>query len=358
NCFTIDNYRTFFKTDGDLGFDIFAATFYLLSRYEEYLPHQKDEYDRYAHKNSLAYKEGFLNQPLINVWLQNLRVLLKNKFPDSPLPEPEFNFIPTYDIDEAFSYCYKGIKRTAGGIMRSVFKGEFTQLAERIRVLSRKEKDPFDSFEWMDQLHAKFNLEPKYFFLLAEKKGIYDKNISTGKAIIRQLVKKLVEKYQSGIHPSWQSGDKPGLIKREIETLSAITEKPVTISRQHYIRFTLPQTFRHLIEAGIKEDHSMGYGSINGFRASVASPFYWYDLEKEEKTDLMLYPFCFMDANAYFEEKLSPDEALDELLYYYDAVKKVNGTFITLWHNTFLGTAKMFRGWREVYENFLKQFAG
>ena len=99
----------------------------------------------------------------------------------------------------------------------------------------------------------------------------------------------------------------------------------------------------------------MGYGSINGFRASVASSFYWYDLEKEEQTNLLLHPFCFMEANSFFEQKYLPQRAYEEMMHYYNAVKAVNGTLITIWHNNFLGTYPTFRGWRDVYEEFIRQ---
>ena len=99
----------------------------------------------------------------------------------------------------------------------------------------------------------------------------------------------------------------------------------------------------------------MGYGSINGFRASVASPFYWYDLEKEEATYLLLYPFCYMEANSFFEQKITPQQALEEMRHYYQQVKKVNGTFISIWHNTFLGTDERFKGWRDVYYQFIQE---
>ena len=79
------------------------------------------------------------------------------------------------------------------------------------------------------------------------------------------------------------------------------------------------------------------------------------DLEKEERTDLEIYPFCFMDANAYYEQRLTPQSAYNELQYYHDTVKKVNGTLITIWHNNFLGTGATFAGWREIYERFIIQ---
>lgn len=99
----------------------------------------------------------------------------------------------------------------------------------------------------------------------------------------------------------------------------------------------------------------MGYGSINGFRASVASSFYWYDLEKEERTDLRIFPFCFMDANAYYEQRYTAAQAMTELMHYYHLIHKVNGLMITVWHNTFLGSDPQFAGWKEVYEIFLKE---
>lgn len=97
----------------------------------------------------------------------------------------------------------------------------------------------------------------------------------------------------------------------------------------------------------------MGYGSTNGFRASVSSPFYWFDLEKDKQTDLQVFPFCFMDANSFFEQKLSPVQAKEELITYYDEVKAVSGTMVIIFHNTFLGSDPLFSGWREMYSEVL-----
>ena len=224
-----------------------------------------------------------------------------------------------------------------------------------MNVRSGSIPDPYDSFGWMDRLHEKHSLTPRYFFLVAVKSGKYDKNISPSKQPMQTLIRNHAKKYDIGIHPSWQSGDDPEKLKLEILKLGHITGKQVLSSRQHYIRFTLPETFRLLIEAGIESDFSMGYGSINGFRASVASPFYWYDLEKEQQTNLLIYPFCYMDANSFFEQKFSPQQALEEMRQYRDIIKPVNGTMITVWHNTFLGTGKLFNGWREVYEQFISE---
>ena len=357
NCFNVDNYKAFFQTEGDFAFDIFAASFYLLSRYEEYLPHKKDIYGRYAHENSLAFREGFLQLPLINIWAKAFRSQLEAKFPGYVFnkPEPRIPFLATYDIDQAYSYKHKPIWKNAIGFLRSLAKGKVHSVKERWDVLTGKENDPFDAYRWMDQLNKKYNLATFYFFIVANAAGKYDKNISPAKKGMQDIIRQHANQYHTGIHPSWQSGDDISLIEKERRTLEKITGTKITDSRQHYIRFTLPQTFRHLITAGIKNDFSMGYGSINGFRASVASSFYWFDLEKNETTSLLLYPFCYMDANSFYEQQYSPQQAFDEMKHYYNAVTAVNGTMVSIWHNNFLGSDKLYAGWKEAYEKFIAE---
>jgi len=172
---------------------------------------------------------------------------------------------------------------------------------------------------------------------------------------MRSLISYHANGYTVGIHPSWQSGDEEAVLMEEVDELEGITGSPVKYSRQHYIRINLPQTYRRLLDLGIEKDFSMGYGSSNGFRASIASSFYWYDLQAEKQTTLMLFPFCFMDSNSFYEDQLTPKAAFAELMKYYRNIKLVNGLMVTIWHNHFLGTDKSFTGWKEMYELFMKE---
>ncbi|MEO6733421.1 MAG: polysaccharide deacetylase family protein [Ferruginibacter sp.] len=349
DCFQEHDYKAFFKTIGtDFPFDIFAASFYLLSRFEEYLPHEKDIYGRYAHENSIAFKENFLHLPLINIWVRHLVKILQSRFPLFSVHPRPFTYIPTYDIDMAFSYKCKGLLRNTGGFVKS-------PSLERIKVLLGLKKDPFDSFEWLNQFHIQNNLQPIYFFLMAAKNSTYDKNILPQRKTMGKLIRQHAEKYAIGIHPSWQTGDETALLKKEKEQLENISELSVTKSRQHYIRFNLPKGYRLLMDSGITDDYSMGYGSINGFRASVASSFNWFDLEKNEASLLRIHPFCFMEANSFYEQKFTPAQAFDELMQYYSICKKMEGQLITIWHNNFLGTDPQFAEWRDIYERFIHQ---
>jgi hypothetical protein len=357
-CFDWQGLKVFFRTGGDISFDIFAATFYLTSRYEEYLPHIKDEFGRYAHTNSLAFREHFLHLPLVNLWWNQLSLFLSKRYRYSPqnTSSTAFQFIPTYDVDIAYSYKDKGIVRTTGALIKEISGGNIKAINERIDVLAGKRKDPFDTFGWLDTLNKKHQLQPVYFFLLAGKNGAYDKNNSPHSPAMKYLIAEHAGRYSVGTHPSWQSNDSFDILLEEIKKLQHLTGRRITQSRQHYIKMTLPQTYRLLIDAGITDDYSMGYGSINGFRASVASSFFWYDLTHDHTTHLLVHPFCFMDANCIFEQHLTAQQAGYELYQYYTTVKQVNGTLITIFHNHFLTEQPEWQPWRKMYEAFLEKY--
>jgi hypothetical protein len=356
-CFDWNGLKIFFKTEGDIPFDIFAASLYLISRYEEYLPHEKDMYGRYAHINSIAFKENFLQIPLVNLWMKEFSKLLQAHDSRLTIQASAFKFIPTYDIDIADNYLHHSLKHNVGNAFKAIVNRQSSAVNEIINVLWKRKPDPFDIYNWLDRLHEKYNLSPAYFFLLAEKRRKYDKNISPESEAMKKIIQRHAEKYDVGIHPSWQSGDDEKILKNEIETLKKITGKEVFQSRQHYIKMQFPETYQLSVKNKISEDYSMGYASINGFRASFASSFFWYDLGKEEKTNLKIHPFCFMEANSFFEQHYSAQQAAEELQEYHDAVKSVNGTLITIFHNHFLTQQKEWIEWRKMYENFLKKFA-
>ena len=357
DCFDWEGLKVFFKTDGDIPFDIFSTSFYLISRYEEYLPHALDEYGRYAHTNSLAYKEGFLNLPLVNLWMKAFSAVLQKKFSHLQLniQHSTFKIIPTYDIDIAYSYLHQPLLKNIFGFYRDLLQGKLDQVAERANVYSGRKKDPFDVYDWLDALHERYGLKPVYFFLLAEKRKGVDKNSNPHTKGMQDLIQRHVKHYTIGIHPSWQSGDSDEVLKTEMRILSKVTSEKVERSRQHYLRMRLPITYRRLINVGIKNEYSMAYGTVNGFRASYALPFRWFDLEKDSITSLTIHSFCYMDSTAVFQQRETEEMALTELQHYFDIVKSVNGELITLFHNDFLTEQPEWMGWRKMYADFLER---
>ena len=349
---------TFYQTNdnSDLPFDPFAASFYLVSRYEEYLPYQPDQFGRFPAKASVAYQNGFLKKPVVNHYANWIKELILEKFPETIFPAKPFEFMPTYDVDAAYAIKYKGLLRTVAGIGSSLIRRDMRELRRRFDVIFNGKRDPYDTFDYMISLQKEHLLEPKYFFLVGDYDE-YDKNVSLQVNEFRYLIKSINDYAEVGIHPSFASNQDFDRLKMEVQRLSGVLNKEIRISRQHFLKLHIPNTYQRLIELEVYEDHSMGYASEVGFRASICAPFYFYDLDFEAKTKLKIYPFAVMDVSLNLYLNLLPDEAIAECKTLIDEVNAVGGKFITLWHNQNLSNEKEWRGWVRVYEKLVEYAA-
>jgi len=338
--------------DSALPFDVFSAIFYLVSRYEEYQPFVRDAHGRFTAHLSKSVELNILNKPMVNIWSLIIKRIIIEKYPDFIFPIRNYRFKPTYDIDQAFTYSQKGLVRSIGGYLKSVRDFKWKDIIQRSRVLFSGFKDPFDTFDLQIEYQRRYNLRPIYFFLFGHY-GEFDKNINTRNRIFKFLIKKMGDYAQIGIHPSYESNKSRELLHKEIHNLENVVNKTITQSRQHFLKLTLPNTYRALIEEDITDDYSMGYAALPGFRAGICSPFNFYDLDIEVETKLRIHPFMVMDGTLKDYMKLTPTDAIEQIRLLIDEVKKVNGTFISLWHNEPLSDEKRWKGWRKVYEQLL-----
>ena len=351
-----ENTKIFFATgkNSALPFDPFAASFYLVSRYEEYLPHIRDIYDRFDAKESLAFQNGFLQKPVVDVWAMMISVEIKKKFPNFIFPERKYRFVSTIDIDNAYAYKEKGFVRSFGGYFKSISQFNFEELKDRIKVIFGSKKDPYDTYDQLLEIQKKNNFESIYFFLLGDY-GINDKNVPVQSRKFQSLIKSISDYSKVGIHPSFGSNAKPEKLKIEIKRLQGILNAEVSRSRQHFLKLVFPDTYRNLIEADIKEDYTMGFASSIGFRAGTCTAFNFYDLDQEIETKLRIIPFAVMDATLKFYMKVKPEDAINYIHPIIDEVKKVKGTFISLWHNESMSENKIWKNWSAVYEQMVNE---
>ena len=336
-----------------LPFDIFAASFYLVSRYEEYLPHQRDRYGRFPCTESIAWKEGFLNVPIIHTWAVMFGELLLRNFPWLIFRFREYKYIPTIDIDHAYCYRCRTLTRTMGGLGRDAMHGHIGNIILRIKVLSGTGKDPYDTYAFISQIHKDFMQNPLYFVLFADD-GQDDNNVTVTAESFHLLLRELDRYQRVGIHPSLSSNKQYSRLEAEYTSLSRVLNRKVTISRQHFLRLTMPKTYQSLIQLGITDDYSMGYASHPGFRAGITLPFHFFDLTSNQTTHLIIHPVSLMDVTLKDYLRLSPEESLETIRMMIDKIKSIHGEFVSLWHNESLGNTGRWKGWRWVYEEMVK----
>lgn len=345
--------KYFFESSKDsaLPFDPFAASFYLVTRYEEYMETNRDKLDRYQFDRSILTKYKLLKKPVVNIWAKLLAEKLKEQFPELVFPERKFEFISTIDIDNAWAFQHKGLWRTTGALLKSIVKGNFMEFSTRIEVLLGIEKDPYETYEYLDTVFKGNENKVKFFFLLGDY-ARFDKNISHKNKHLKKLIRKTNDKYDVGIHPSFASGNKKGKkkVKAEKQRLEEITGNEIVKSRQHFLRLNFPKSYRRLTKARIAEDYTMGYSAQPGFRAGICTPYYFYDLKKEKTTNLLIVPFQVMDGTLNHYLQLSPEDALQEIKNIMQEVKNVGGTFISIWHNETVNNKGLWVGYQQVFE--------
>lgn len=355
NCFEYQDTFAFFgliDKSAVLPFDVFSSSFYLVTRYEEYLPHIQDEHGRFPASSSEAFRNGFLRKPLVNHWALLLENIFMDRFPGIPLKKPLFRFSPTIDIDAAYSYKNKGITRTIGGMMRSLEQKKYDEIRDRILVLTGRRTDPFDTFDYLFRIQKEKGIRMIYFILMADY-GPRDKNIPVNNRRFLRLIRHIADYADVGIHPSYASFEKHTLLATEVKRLSKVLHQDVTLSRQHFLRLQFPATYRNLIHLDIKDDYTLGFPDEPGFRASICSPFLFYDLDLEQQTHLRIHPITVMDGTLHDYLRLTPQQSLDIILSLLEEVRRVGGEFIPLWHNQTLNDLEEWKGWRIVFETMI-----
>lgn len=350
-----NNTKIFFKTsspDFDLPFDLFSAAFYLITRYEEYENSDLDEHGRYKAENSLAFRNDFLDEPLVDQWAYLLEDLLIKRFPDFKKKEKSrFRFCPTVDIDHVYKFRSKFLCVNLFRMAQKLFKRDWGGFKFQLRVLLHLEEDPFFNVSYIVDIHNKNGVIP-VFFLHVGPRGKYD-GYSFYHPYYR--IKKIF--YLTlivGFHPSYSVDLNIKKLIQEKRRLENLTKVKVQINRFHFLKFSFPQSFQMLEQIGITSDYSLGYSHYIGFRASTCTPFYFYDLVQDRISSLKLHPLVIMDVTLKKYMGKSSEELFDIMSEYAEKIKEVNGEFVSLFHNESLSDDNFWSGWREQYQKAIR----
>ena len=348
-----DDTKGFFATSerSDLPFDIFASSFYLLSRYEEYLPHVKDDYGRFLASESLAYNNDFLSQPVVDIWAYKLQDLLRARFTDYNFPERKYMVQPVIDVPMAYYFKHKGFLRTIGGTLNDLRRLKLKQLYYRYTVLMGFKRDPYDTFKWIVRKQKSNKIKFIVLFLIGDY-STYDKNINTTKKDFISLIKSISDYCSVGLKASYFSLNDVAILKKEKLKMEAITHVDLNAVRHSFSKLNLPISYRNLVELEINQDFTMGYIDTLGFRAGTCTPFQFYDLDYEVQTPLQINPYQCLDfALLKYHSLLDKTEHLQKII---DEVKAVNGIFTPVFHNYSFSDLERWKGFRSLFNLILE----
>lgn len=336
-----------------LPFDPFAASFYMLTRYEEYLEYKQDNLCRFPATESLAYKNNFLHIPIVDYWTSFVKEVLVNKYPSLKIKNNDFSFINTIDVDNAFAYKGKGFFRLMGSFFKNFLHLNFIKNWYAIQVFFGQKNDPYNTYNELFKIHEKFNLNTIFFFLLGDYDK-YDRNVNYRNKKLNKIIQKVFKTCKIGIHPSFASVKNPHKLNLELKRLEKIICSKVNLSRQHFIVLNIPYHYQNLINNHIYNDYSMGFPDAVGFRAGTSLPYSFFNLQTNKPTTLTIHPFSVMDLTLKKYMQLKPEQASVVIQNIISEIKKTNGCFTSIWHNESLSYVDEWRGWDNVYEDMIK----
>ena len=163
-----------------VGADIFAATFFMLTRWEEFVIEERDLHNRFPGSSSLAFKNNFLDRPVVNEYADLLWELLLKIGYKGQRRKREFTVVPTHDIDQLLFWDTRTRKNIFRNLTGDLFKRKIPVLAlQRIKSYCEsfynKKKDPNNSFDYFMNLAEKINVKAIFYFLAGGEKPFEDR---------------------------------------------------------------------------------------------------------------------------------------------------------------------------------------
>lgn len=345
--------------------DIIAGTYFLISRYEEMVRREtRDNHNRFPGKESLPYKAGFIDRPIIEEWGMLLRAKMREAGIDVSEPPKEIRKVYlTHDVDQIAHF--RNIRGMMGGILRGIKRPKEAKQAIK-SFFGGLIFDPWYTFPYLFKLDLELqkkmginHAEIIVFIRSHSGKRKEDKPIVNlahpdYQTLIRYIKRK---KVSIGLHISYEAGCNPELIAEEKKILERFTRKEIRYNRNHFLNNREPEDFEHLISSGITDDFSMGYADVAGFRLGTCKAVHWINPAKKELTNLLLHHLTIMDVTLS-EKRYMYMNAHDAFQYcesLINTVSNFNGEISLLWHNNSVEkNASSYH--RKLYRELIKSF--
>jgi len=322
--------------------DIFAASFFMLTRWEEFVNKSRDKHNRFPATKSLAYKEGFLDRPIVNEYVERLKNMLLKLDSSLVFKEKKFELVLTHDVDEMQIWkSWKQVFRVALGdiVKRRDIALAFERVAEYFLIKREKIKDPFDTFDWLMDKSEAIGVKSRFYFMSG---GVtkFDNRYKIDSPKVLELIEKIKQRgHIIGIHPSYNAYNDFEQFKKEKDLLEKVVGEKIVEGREHYLRFEVPTTWQIWEDNGMEVDSTCGYADEEGFRCGTGDEFSVFNILSREQLTVKERPLIVMDCSLFNYNSYSADEAKVRI----NMIKSTANIFTILWHNSYIKHMKFYK---------------
>lgn len=347
----------------NIGIDIFGSAFFMLSRYEELVKTDRDQHDRFPATASLAFQEGFLDRPIVSEYVEILWACMKKLWPQMECKKRNSRTLISCDVDQPYSFYVKSvpltIKKMAGDIIKRRSLG--VAVNSGLNAIGSRNGnfrfEPNHTFEWIMDVNEIAGNKVMFNFLAGRTAPDMDGFYSPDEHRIRKLMRRIHERgHEIGLHGSYGTYKSAEQHFMEANRLSRVMDEEDIYqdeigNRQHYLRWSMPETARNLEQSGISYDTTLGYADLPGFRCGTCFEYPMYDLIERKQLRLRQRPLVVMECSVIDDCYLGmgyTDEALDLMLTLKKRTLQFGGNLTLLWHNSNFLTIEDTRFYQEL----------
>ncbi|SCZ61520.1 polysaccharide deacetylase family protein [Thiohalomonas denitrificans] len=349
--------------------DIFGSAFFMITRYEELVTPDRDDHDRFPAWASLAYKEGFLERPIVDEYVEILWSAMNSLWPGLFRKTRSFEIKVSHDVDRPSRYLFGSVNRFMRSIVGDLIKrGDIRRMmyAPLVRWGTPENlhpADPFNTFEWIMDVSEDYGLQSAFYFICGRTDQTMDADYDVEHPAIRALIRRIHERgHEIGLHPSYNTYLDPAALEAEAKRLWAVCEdegiqQQAWGGRMHYLRWRQPTTLAAWESAGMAYDSTMGYADHVGFRSGVCREYPAFDLIARNKLRLRIRPLIVMECTVLspkYMATVSPEAAAQRIVRLKEICERFSGEFTMLWHNSELVTPRR----KGVYRQCLRGISG
>jgi peptidoglycan/xylan/chitin deacetylase (PgdA/CDA1 family) len=324
--------------------DVLGAAFFMLTRYEELVVADRDQYGRFPAASSVAAREGVLGRPIVDEHVELLWQALQRAWPRLERRSRTYEVVLTHDVDDPLAT----LQHTPRDVVRQV-SGDLVRrrdprlAARRVRsLLGRPELDPNNTFDFLMEVSERHGLRSAFYFLAHRDQRPRDGAYLFEAPWVRSLIGRIAQRgHEIGIHPSFPTYRDAERTREELERLRRVADAAGVRQdewggRQHFLRWTNPDTWRNWEAAGLDYDSTLAYSEAIGFRTGTCHPYRAFDVRERRPLDLREEPFQVMDVTLLSSMGLSLDAAREAVLEVAAQCRRHRGRLGILWHNNTL----------------------
>ncbi|MFC1755879.1 polysaccharide deacetylase family protein [Patescibacteria group bacterium] len=349
---TLEKFEKESSTTIKCGVDIFASSFFMLTRWEEYAIETRDKFGRFSSHNSLAYINNFLNRPVVNEYAEMLWNMLEHLDYEKPRKKRNYTVTLTHDIDHLFRW--RSMKILAKKLGKDLIHNKSLKeaLVSGRSFLKSKvnwELDPFMTTSFLMDTSEEINVKSHFFFMSGSGKDNYG-GYSSATLKKSNILTEIVERdHIIGFHPSYNTYNDEALWQSELSKLQAVVPEEISCGRQHALMFEIPYTWRLWEKANMQWESTMGYADTEGFRSGTCYEYKVFDVLDRKTLNIVEKPLLMMDTTFFTYQKIRKQEIYERVNKIKAQVQKYAGEFVILWHNSNLTGQK-----KQIYLDIVK----